>query len=118
MQAIEQIADEREFLKISDSEQSIDISLDDILYIDVLGHEIVIHRNDCTHALTASLSSLEEQLSKCGFLRIHNSYLVNMRYIQKYRSRECILIDGTVLPTSERNYSAQKQKYLLWKGFR
>ena len=118
MQAIEQIADEREFLSISDGEQSIDFLLDDILYMDVLGHEVVIHRNECTHTLTTSLSSLEEQLQKCGFLRIHNSYLVNMRYIQKYRSRECILTDGTVLPTSERNYSVQKQKYLLWKGFR
>ena len=109
MQAIEQIADEREFLSISDGEQSIDFLLDDILYMDVLGHEVVIHRNECTHTLTTSLSSLEEQLQKCGFLRIHNSYLVNMRYIQKYRSRECILTDGTVLPTSERNYSVQSK---------
>ena len=81
-------------------------------------HEVIIHRKGCTHELNASLSSLEDQLEKCGFLRIHNSYLVNMRYIGKYRSRECILSDGTVLPASERNYSLQKQKYLLWKGFR
>ncbi len=118
MQAIEQMAEEREFLNISDGDENIEISLDDISYLEVLNHEVIIHRKEGDSSLFASLSSLEEQLEKCGFLRIHNSYLVNMRYIGKYRSRECILTDGTVLPSSERNYSAQKQKYLLWKGFR
>ncbi len=118
MQAIEQMADEREFLNISDGDANLEFPLDDISYLEVLNHEVIIHTKDSTHTLYASLSSLEEQLEKCGFLRIHNSYLVNMRYIQKYRSRECILTDGKSLPASERNYSAQKQKYLLWKGFR
>ncbi len=118
MQAIEQMADEREFMNISDGDADLEFPLDDISYMEVLNHEVIIHRKEGRHSLFASLSSLEEQLEKYGFLRIHNSYLVNMRYIQKYRSRECILTDGTVLPSSERNYSAQKQKYLLWKGFR
>lgn len=118
MQATEQMADDREFLNISDGESFIEFPLDDITYLEVFDHEVIIHRKECTHELYASLSSLEEQLEKCGFLRVHNSYLVNMRYIGKYRSRECILTDGTSLPASERYYSAQKPKYLQWKGFR
>ncbi len=118
LQATEQMADEREFLNISDGDEELEFPLDDIFYLEVLNHEVIIHRKEVAHSLYVSLSSLEESLEKCGFLRIHNSYLVNMRYVQKYRSRECILTDGTVLPASERNYSAQKQKYLLWKGFR
>ncbi len=118
MQATEQMADDREFLNISDGDTFIEFPLDDITYLEVYGHEVIVHRKECDHSLYASLSSLEERLEKCGFLRIHNSYLVNMRYIGKYRSRECILTDGTPLPASERNYSAQKQKYLQWKGFR
>lgn len=118
MQATEQMAEEREFLVLSDGEEGVEIPLDEISYLEVLNHEVIIHRKEGSHTLYASLSSLEEQLGKCGFLRIHNSYLVNMRYIQKYRSCECILTDGTALPASERNYSAQKQKYLLWKGLK
>ena len=118
MQAIEQMADERELLNISDGDANFEFPIDDISYLEVLNHEVIVHTKDGTHTLYASLSSLEERLEKCGFLRIHNSYLVNMRNIQKYRSRECILIDGSTLPASERKYSAQKQKYLLWKGFR
>lgn len=118
MQAIEHMAENRELFRMSDGDSVIEFPLDDISYMEVYDHEVLIHRKEGAHKLNASLSSLEEQLEKCGFLRIHNSYLVNMRYIGKYRSRECILTDGTALPVSERNYSAQKQKYMLWKGFR
>lgn len=118
MQATEQLADNREYLALSDGDVCAEIPLDDISYLEVLNHEISVHTTEGDLTLYASLSSLEEQLDKCGFLRIHNSYLVNMRYIQKYRSRECLLTDGTSLPVSERNYSAQKQKYLLWKGLK
>lgn len=118
MQAIEQMAKEQEFLRLSDEDGSMEIPLDDISYLEVLNHDVSIHARGKSYVLYASLSSLAEQLEECGFLRIHNSYLVNMRYIQKYRSRECLLSDGTELPASERNYAAQKQKYLLWKGLR
>lgn len=118
MQAISQIADDREFLNISDGEKNLIFQLDDISYLEVLGHEVIVHTKEADLTLNATLSALEEQLEKCGFLRIHNSYLVNMRYIQKYRSRECILNDDRILPVSDRSYSAQKQKYLMWKGFR
>jgi DNA-binding LytR/AlgR family response regulator len=118
MQAISQIADDREFLNIYDGEKNLIFQLDDISYLEVLGHEVIDHTKEADLTLNATLSALEEQLQKCGFLRIHNSYLVNMRYIQKYRSRECILNDDRILPVSDRSYSAQKQKYLMWKGFR
>ena len=118
LQAVEQMAEDREFFSMSDGDSVIEFPLDDVSYMEVYDHEVLVHRKEGTHSLNASLSSLADQLEKCGFLRIHNSYLVNMRYIGKYRSRECILLDGTVLPASERSYSAQKQKYMLWKGFR
>lgn len=118
LQAVELIAEKREYLNISDGDSVVEFLIDDISYLEVINHAVFIHAKYSTHTLYASLSSLEEQLEKCGFLRIHNSYLVNMRFIGKYRSRECILTDGTVLPASERSYSAQKQKYLLWKGLK
>ena len=66
--------------------------------------------------MNATLTSLESELEAHGFLRIHKSFLVNMQHIRKVRSRECLLTDGTTLAVSEKNYSQQKQKYLLWKG--
>ena len=116
MQAMEQLAEDREYLRLRDREEVAELPLDEITYLEVLDHEVSIHGKTGVHSVHTTLSSLEQQLEKRGFLRIHKSYLVNMRVIRKFRSRECLLTDGTVLAVSEKNYAQQKQKYLLWKG--
>ena len=116
MQAVEHLAEGQECLCLLDRDESTQLVLDEIIYLEVMDHSVLIHTSDCVHSLSATLSGLEQKLETRGFLRIHKSYLVNMRCIRKFRSRECLLADGTTLTVSERNYAQQKQKYLLWKG--
>ena len=116
LQAMEQFAQGQEMLRLQCKDETLDILLDDISYLEVMGHSVSVHCRDCAYELSATLSSLDECLSNHGFLRIHKSYLVNMAHIRKIRSRECLLMDGTTLSVSEKNYGQQKQKYLLWKG--
>lgn len=117
LQAMEQLADAQEYLRLRDSDHIIDIPLDQIIYLEVMDHSVSIHAGE-QYTLGATLTSLENQLEPHGFLRIHKSYLVNMAHIRKFRSRECLLADGTAIAVSEKNYSQQKQKYLLWKGLK
>lgn len=116
MQAVEQLAEGQECLHLRDKEETVALALNDIVYLEVMDHSVSIHTPDGLYTLSATLSALEQRLETRGFLRIHKSYLVNMRSIRKFRSRECLLSDGTTLAVSERNYAQQKQKYLLWKG--
>lgn len=116
LQALESMADDLRILRLRDREQTIDLPLDQISYLEVLDHSVSIHTGQTAYTISATLTSLESELEAHGFLRIHKSYLVNMQYIRKFRSRECLLTDGTTLAVSEKNYSQQKQKYLLWKG--
>lgn len=116
MQAVEHLAEGQECLNLRDREEAVQIALDEIIYLEVMDHSVSIHTQDGVHSLSATLSGLEQKLEMHGFLRIHKSYLVNMRCIRRFRSRECLLSDGTTLSVSERNYAQQKQKYLLWKG--
>lgn len=118
LQAMEQFAHGQECLRLQSRDEVREIPLEQISYLEVMDHNVSIHAGDLSCELTASLSGLEERLASYGFLRIHKSYLVNMRCIRKLRSRECLLSDGTVLAVSERNYTQQKQKYLLWKGMK
>lgn len=116
LQAMEQFAQAQALLRLQAKDETVDILLTEISYLEVMGHSVSIHCGEKAYGLSATLSGLEERLSGHGFLRIHKSYLVNMRCIRKFRSRECLLQDGTVLSVSEKNYGQQKQTYLLWKG--
>ena len=111
-----------ETLPIQVDGEIIKIPLEDILYLEVQQH--------CVTAVTqkgepeqeryefhASLSDLEERLEPQGFLRIHKSYLVNMRHLKKFQCREATLDNGMTLRVGEKSYGENKQKFLLWKGW-
>ena len=118
LQALESMAEDQVYLRLRDKEQAFDLPLDEISYLEVLDHYVSIHAGNNTYTLGATLSGMESAMEAHGFLRIHKSYLVNMAHIRKFRSRECVLTDGTTLAVSEKNYSQQKKKYLLWKGLK
>lgn len=118
MQGMEQFADGKEFLRLQSKDEIIDIPLEQITFLEVMDHSVSVHAGAQTFELSTTLSKLEERLEAHGFLRIHKSFLANMRHIRKFRSRECLLDDGTALAVSERSYSQQKEKYLLWKGLK
>ena len=115
LQAVDNMADGRRVLRLCDKELTLDLPFERIDYIEVMDHYVSIHIGETAHTLGATLSGMEKELEAHGFLRIHKSYLVNMRSIYKFRSRECVLADGTTLAVSAKNYAQQKQKYLLWK---
>lgn len=112
----------QETFQINVSGEIINIPIEDILYIESNLHTIIVYvqkREQSAikdYTCYASISAVEEQLVSKGFLRIHKSYLVNMRHIRKYQCHEALLFNGTVLRVSEKNYAKQKKKYLLWKG--
>ena len=114
----------KETLPIQVNGEIINLALDDILYLEVQQHNVTAvmrqqtqdkKQKECT--FYASLSDLEERLEPLGFLRIHKSYLVNMKYIKKFQCREALLTNGITLRVGEKSYAENKQKYLLWKGW-
>lgn len=118
MEALELVSDASNSLKIENRGQLLELPFDEILYLEVLGHSVSIVTATETYTLNASLSSFENELENHGFLRVHKSFLVNMRYIRKFQCRELTLHNGTVLRVSEKGYAEQKRKYLLWKGWK
>lgn len=123
-EAFSQINNTRESLKIQINGEIIDILLENILYMEVEKHYVTIHckkhteKNSAkTYVVHTSLSLFEQQLENRGFLRIHKSFLVNMKHLTRFNCREAMLNNGTLLRVSEKNYAKQKKAYLLWKGW-
>lgn len=122
-QALQRLDSEKEMFKIKMDGEIIDLPINQILYMEVQQHYTTLFvqqnpsRSDVkAYEVHTSLSNLEKQLESHGFLRIHKSYLVNMKYIQKFQIRGVQLYNGTVLRVSETNYAENKQKFLFWKG--
>lgn len=114
----------KETLSIQVNGEIIKILLEDILYLEVQQHNVTVvttkltpERKPKEYIFYATLSELEERLAPLGFLRIHKSYLVNMKHLKKFQCREAMLDNGITLRVGEKSYAENKQKYLLWKGW-
>lgn len=115
---------EKEPFQINVSGEPITLYLEDILYIESQGHNAVIFTQNPgkksgtqkEYKVYSTLARFEQQLSERGFLRIQKSYLVNMRRLKQYRCSEAVLDNGITLPVSEKTYSENKKKFLLWRG--
>ena len=118
MQALEKLSEAGDTLQLQTDGALLELPYSEILYLEVLGHSVSVVTETETYTINASLSSFEQQLENHGFLRVHKSYLVNMRHIKKFQCRELTLSNGAVLRVSEKSYAEQKRKYLLWKGWR
>ena len=121
--SISKLQSSREKFKIQVNGEIIDIAFEDILYIESQLHTVTLvvqkdkqgkHLKEYT--CYAAIGKLEKQLAPLGFLRVHKSYLINMRFIKKYQCREIQLTNDTILKTSVKNYREQKEQFLLWKG--
>lgn len=85
MEALELVSNYRDSLRVEHRGELLELPFDGILYLEVLGHSVSIVTEKETYSLNASLSSFEQELERHGFLRVHKSYLVNMRHIKKFQ---------------------------------
>ena len=82
---------------------------DEILYIEALQKYVRIHTVHQRIVTMMSMSSLEELLPKAGFLRIHRSYIANLKKIDSIEGNT-IHIGKYQLPVSK----GQKEDLLKW----
>jgi DNA-binding LytR/AlgR family response regulator len=88
------------------------IELDEIKYIESQHEYIKIHLVNSTPVMTQlSLKSMEEQLPTDRFMRVHRSFIVNLKRISVIE-RNRIVFDGKVyIPVSE-HYKDAFQKFI------
>lgn len=57
------------------------ISTDKLMFVEVMKHRLYYHLTDEVIEFIGALSKAEEELSKYGFLRCNNCYLVNPKFV-------------------------------------
>ena len=71
------------YLSAKDGDQTFYISIGDIVYIDSMGHDVMIHTMDGTYVTRERLKTLEMMLDPDEFLRVSNSAIVSIKDIRR-----------------------------------
>ena len=85
------------------------VSPQDIFYIELFGRKSLIRQEGEVWESGLPLSKLEEMLKGRGFIRCHQSFLVNCRYIRSFRSSSIELTDGRSVPVSKHRIKEVRQ---------
>ena len=92
---------------------------DNIIYIESSRHKSIFHcmETDLTrYQLYTKLDTVQQTLSECSFLRIHQSFLVNMKHIRKINNYTAYLDIGLELPISRPRFQSAREAFVAYKG--
>ncbi len=108
----EKIQSDDEHLFIKSEYKTIRINLSEIKYIEGMREYVRIHLIDSKNYMTLlSMKSLEKQLSKNQFMRVHRSFIVNLKQINVIERNRIVFDNNVYIPVSEQ-YKAQFQSYV------
>lgn len=108
----ESLSEKRKFSFIGGERE---IVVKDILYVESILHKLCFVREGEKLYMYGKLNQLENILEQYGFVRTHQSYLVNMRFIDKISNYTLFLSDGTKIPVVKSRYQTVKTKFLHYK---
>lgn len=96
------------------------VSVDKIIYVESNLHKLMFYIKEGERkrifTLYSTLNKIEENFSKKQFIRIHQSYLVNVRYIANIKNYKAILLDGTEFSIPKSRYKDVKDIFISYKG--
>jgi DNA-binding LytR/AlgR family response regulator len=117
--AIDAFAKKHRVVSITIAAENIDVPIQNILYFESDQRTLVMHllnSNRPVYRFYGNITKLSEELEVLGFLRIHKSYLVNMEYLEVLQYGKARMRGGVFLPSSEKNHTQLKSRYLAWRG--
>jgi DNA-binding LytR/AlgR family response regulator len=107
---IKETSVKNDYIFVRSERKMVKINFDEILYVESLSDYIKIHTIDAVLVTRETISNLEMKLPSLQFLRIHRSYIVNLKKIDSY-TNEFIEIEKNAIPIS-RTYKENVLKKL------
>lgn len=83
-----------------------------ILYFQSQGKKIQMVTKDGTEEFYGKLSDIIPQLSMHTFCVVHKSFVINMRYVERYRNDSILMTNGDEIPISQSMKQGVKEKLL------
>lgn len=92
------------------------VSKNELMYVESYGRKVFFQLINNQYVAYRKLDEVERELSDHDFLRIHQSYLVNMRFINDIYGYQAYLTTGFSLPIPRARYRDVREVYLYWKN--
>jgi len=102
----------QEFIILSRDRQKKKLFLDDIYYFEIKGRMVDVHGPEGIFTYYEQIGTLENRLREKGFFRCHKSYLINLKYVERYNRQEVILENGKKIVIAKRRYDKFVQEAL------
>lgn len=115
-ECVEDILWEERAVEFGFVEGNVRLRVDDIIYIKTSKHKNVFYTVGEAYSIYKKMDELEAELAGMGFVRIHQSFLINMRYIGKLGSYVMVLTTGKEISVPKSRYPEVKRQYTLFKG--
>ncbi len=96
-----------------------ELSLDRLLYIESNLHKLMFHvmvDDMVIYSIYGTLNTLELELAENDFIRIHQSYLVNKKYIKNVIRYKVVLTNGVELAIPKARYPDVKEQFISYQG--
>ena len=95
------------------------VALERILYIESRLHKLefhIIEEEMKIYTMYGTLNELEKEMKEFRFVRIHQSYLVNLKHIKEIKDYQVILSNNEQLVIPKARYRKVKDTFISYKG--
>lgn len=69
------------------------VNIDDITYIEAVGDYVSIYTVNGRYTILSTMKNVEAKLKKFNFIRVHRSYIVNIKQIRKIEEDDVFIAD-------------------------
>lgn len=91
------------------------IPVGEVRYIESENHKLKIFTsNNSFFYMVGRISEMEKNLKAYNYIRVHSGFLVNMKYIMKYRQNYVKLYCGTDIPVGRNYFKESKEEFLRY----
>lgn len=92
---------------------------DEIIYIESNLHKLEFHlagEKSGKYTMYGRLDNIEKMLQDASFCRVHKSYLVNLRYVEKVERYLAKLSTGDTVSISQPRYNQVRERFICYRG--
>ena len=96
-----------------------EVAVERLLYVGSRLHKLEFHvmeEDMKIYTMYETLNYFESELLDNDFVRIHQSYLVNLKYVMSVVRYQAVLTDGTILVIPKARYTYVKDKFIAYRG--